>query len=437
MDAITNFLAAQKEEFLEKKITSELKGKKNQDDEATIRARSKFQDEADEKYNIKLWFEKAIAKATPNVTTHPSKFTNAKITNDTSSNVFYGEYKSDGYFKTGNVTLKFKVDVSANSATNAVIFELYRLLSQDIVNTDKKLIDLFESNNDELKTFINSLSLDYPKVRDKFLAVFYGDGKKPSTHELIRQVYFPVDNSYHLLSITTASMLLFEIKGRIDIFDKWIDGKHIRTLKKDNRFHLEGFDELPNLTEIGFSHADPIKRGNVSYLNSENKGIAYLLPSIPPTLQKRDIRLPTYDFFKNSLRLGQFKESFESLHKLMVLDINNVHIRDGINNIIKFIIDQVLEKAFAIRAYDTGWSTTEYYQSLPLAQRIWLDDTHLEQRTSDDTWLTPIGERFASWVVQSYEISLKHSGSKILGTAELSHIRQFVDEAISQDKEFF
>jgi CRISPR-associated protein Csy1 len=121
----------------------------------------------------------------------------------------------------------------------------------------------------------------------------------------------------------------------------------------------------------------------------------------------------------------------------MVLDINNVNIRDGINNIIKFIIDQVLEKAFAIRAYETGWSTTEYYQSLPLAQRIWLDDTHLEQRATDDAWLTQVGERFASWVVQSYEISLKHSGSKILSTAELSHIRQFIDEAISQDKEFF
>lgn len=436
IDVIIDFLANKKEEFLQKKIASELKGKKNQDDDAIVKARAKFQVEADEKYQISSWLDKVIAKAKPNITTHPAKFTNPKI-KDVSANIFIGKYIKDGYLKTGNVNLTDSVDVSGDAATNTIIFELYQLLSQKI-NGDKRFISLFESDNDELKNFIGRLSLDYQKLKEKSLAVFFGNEKSQTTHELIRQVYFPVDEeNYHLLSVTTPSMLLFDVKNRIDAFDKWIEGSHIRNLKKDNLFHDEGFDELLNITEIGFSHNEFTKMGNVSYLNVKNKGIAYLLPSTPPTLQKRDIRLPTYDFFKNSLRLGQFKESFVSLHKLTVLDINNINIREGINNLIKFVIDQVLQKAFAIRAYGIGWSSSEYYQSLPLAQRIWLDDVHEEQRQNNDDWRNSIGQQFAAWIVQSYEASLKNSNATMLSSAELSHIRQFIDEAISQDKEFF
>lgn len=436
MEAITNFLAAQKEEFLEKKIASELKGKKNQDDDATLKARAKFQTEADNKYNLTSWLEKIIAKAKPNITTHPAKFTNAKIKSDVSSFIFLGQKAQDGYVKTGNVDLTYAVDVSGDAATNTIIFELYQLLSKN-TSESQTLIHLFESDNDELKAFITNLSLDYEKLKDKALSVFLGDNTSPVTHELIRQVYFPIEGDYHLLSITTASSILFEVKTRIDAFDKWIDGVHIRNVKKENKFHTAGFDELLNITEIGFSHNEFTKMGNVSYLNVRNKGIAYLLPSTPPTLQKRDIRLPTYDFFKNSLWRGQFKDNFDALHKLMILDINNINIREGINRRIKFVIDQVLEKVFVIRASNIGWSETEHYKQLPLAQRIWLDDIHLEQRTNQELWLEAVSRSFAGWIVHSYEASQKNNGAIILSSTESNHIRQFVEEAISQDKEFF
>ena len=318
MEAIINFLAAQKEEFLEKKIASELKGKKNQDDDAILKARTKFQAEADNKYHLISWLEKIIAKAKPNITTHPAKFTNAKIKSDVSSFIFLGQKAQDGYLKTGNVNLTYAVDVSGDAATNTIIFELYQLLSKH-TSESQTLIDLFESDNNELKTFITNLSLDYEKLKDKALSVFFGDNTSPVTNELIRQVYFPIEGNYHLLSITTASSILFEVKTRVDAFDKWIDGNHIRNVKKENKFHADGFDELLNITEIGFSHNEFTKMGNVSYLNVRNKGIAYLLPSTPPTLQKRDIRLPTYDFFKNSLWRGQFKESFDSLNSKFLL----------------------------------------------------------------------------------------------------------------------
>jgi CRISPR-associated protein Csy1 len=67
----------------------------------------------------------------------------------------------------------------------------------------------------------------------------------------------------------------------------------------------------------------------------------------------------------------------------------------------------VLEKAFAIRASSIAWSETEHYKQLPLAQRIWLDDIHLEQRENQELWLETVSSRsFAGWIVHSYEATL-------------------------------
>lgn len=314
--AIRQFLLDQKTDFLEKKIAQETRDKrtkydqlleksKNSEsetgklaqekqklDEAISKARDKFQSEADEKYEINGWFNKAASKANPNVTTHPAKFTNPKI-KGASSFLFYGEAKNDGYVKTGNAHLKVKVDVSGDAATNTLIFELYSLLEKPLKN-ESQLVNQFENDTVELREFIVGLGIEYSSFKNKCIKIFYGEGLGQTTHELIRQVYFPVlpeNENYHLLSVITPSMLMYEVKNRIDKFNQWFEVQPIRSLKKDNKFHQNGFDEIFGLTKIGFSHNEFTKMGNVSYLNVRNKGIAYLLPNLPPELKRRDIRL--------------------------------------------------------------------------------------------------------------------------------------------------
>ena len=82
-DIIVSYLEARKEDFLQAKINSKLRGKKNEfDEEARLKVRLENQVEADTKYNIEVWLDNIIRKVKPNVTTHPAKFTNAKITYD-------------------------------------------------------------------------------------------------------------------------------------------------------------------------------------------------------------------------------------------------------------------------------------------------------------------------------------------------------------------
>ena len=188
-----------------------------------------------------------------------------------------------------------------------------------------------------------------------------------------------------------------------------------------------------DLTVTGYGGTQP---QNVSVLNSKNAGRAYLFASTPPELIRREIRLPKNDFFKNTLNPRMLSESFQSLHRLMQLDINNIDVRQGIANVIQFVIDAVLGQAFKIRAQGVGWSATEYYQTLPLAQRIWLDDVHVVQREQQDDWLRSISRDFAVWILKSYEYSLKKQSIK-LSDFEAQHIENEIQMALKNDEEFF
>ena len=415
VDVIIDFLAERKATWLKAKLKADMDETAQQD----------LHNEANEKFSLATWLPDAAKRVTQlSMVSHPSKFSHPSA--KTSAIIAQCSTANDGYLRTGNIN--YALDVFGNAAA----MDVYKFLSLTLTDGQTVLTHI-ENDSEVIKPILTINTANYDELKQGFISIKQAD-TSTKTDRLIKQVYFPVEENYHLLSILTPSGLLTKIKTKLDEMRFSEATKEAKAHKKDNKFHPTGFEDLLNLSVTAYGGTQP---QNVSVLNSQNAGRAYLLPSTPPTLQKRDIRLPTYDFFKNSLWRGQFKENFVALHKLMISDINNITIRQGIINRIKFIIDQVLEKAFVIRASSIAWSETEHYKQLPLAQRIWLDDIHLEQRTTDDSWLTQIGERFASWIVQSYEISLKHSSAKTLSTAELSHIRQFIDEAISQDKEFF
>jgi CRISPR-associated protein Csy1 len=136
------------------------------------------------------------------------------------------------------------------------------------------------------------------------------------------------------------------------------------------------------------------------------------------------------------LRVRRFQDEFQALDKLIKTGINNIHVRNGIKNCLKYIVDQALQQAFKIRVNPPGWSNSQYYQSLPLAQRIWLDDAHLEQRENQDDWLEVVVADFGRWILDSYEYLFKDTYTK-LGDDELRAVREIVQQAVSSDKEFF
>lgn len=328
-----------------------------------------------------------------------------------------GKFRSDGFVKTGNTDACYDMHI------NATILSLYKFLALKIKGST--VLEHFECRE-------NTILEDYFKVdkevvqqwRDSFLCCTQNEDYRTSA--LIKQVYFPANGNYHQLSILFPSSLVFTLKKRIDEMNSRSGSAYLgksKEFKKNNKYLEKGFDSILDLT---LQRHGGTKPRNISALNNKYQNV-YLLPCMPPALQKRKIRLPRYNFFENSLWTGNFKESFDALHKLLAVGYNNINIREGRDNIITFIVDQVIDVMWSIRQHKPGWSRSDHYSNLSAHQKIWLDNINNEERESEDEWLHKIVEEFSRWLVFAYK---KPHGKQAvsLGDKELLHIKGLIEE---------
>lgn len=383
-----------------------------------------FQQDANEKFTLANWLPDAAKRAAQlTMASHPSKFSHPSA--KTSPIIANSRQVDDGYLRSGNVD--YDLDVFGNAAA----MDVYKFLTL-VMDDGKTVLNHLEEDSTHIKGLFTLPATSYETLKQGLISIKQLDDSNKTDH-LVKQVYFPVDESYHLLSLLTPSGLLTQVKSRIDAIRFSEETKQAKETRKKNEYHVTGYDDLFDLTVTAYGGTQP---QNVSVLNSKNAGRAYLLASTPPKLKQRQIRLPSQSFFRNSLQVGRFKDAFEPLDKLIRTDVNNVYVRDGIKNGLKYIVDQVLQRAFIVRAYGEGWSNSDYYQSLPLSQRIWLDDANLAQRESQDDWLEDIVDAFANWILDSYEYLFKDTYVK-LSDHELREVRIMVTQAVSSDQEFF
>jgi CRISPR-associated protein Csy1 len=156
------------------------------------------------------------------------------------------------------------------------------------------------------------------EVSQGLLAIKQNKEGDTKTSSKVKQVYFPVqDREYHLLSVMTPSNLMFTLKERIREMHFSEITKQARESKKSLKHHEKGFSEIYGLTVSGYGGTKP---KNISVLNNQNHGEAYLLPSSPPQLADRKVQTPRTDFFKNSLWLKAFKDDFLKFHALLEQD---------------------------------------------------------------------------------------------------------------------
>lgn len=410
------FLSERKAEWLKKKS----KGKE---------IKPELNESADKRYDCYNWLNKAVRSASHSITTHPSTYTHSKA--KTTSVYFQQEQKNNGYLSTNNIRIKQDIDASGNAATDSIVIETFMFLTI-LLEDGKTVWQHFDESSKEVLSFVEKYNQDFNQIKLKFKKIFF-DSNLAKTSELVKQVYLPIENnSYHLLSILTPSISITELLRRIDSLQFSEETKQARGLRRENKYHASGFEEYLNLTEIGFGGSKP---QNISVLNSQNAGRAYLLPSIPPTLERRQIRLPNRNFFKQNLYGKSYLAAFTKLHKFMKDDINNIHVRNAIKNIIQYIFEQILFVALKVRQTQPGWSTGEGYQKLSLNQKIWLDDFYKQQRSEQNEWKDFIIKQIVVWFFESYEDLIQ--GAYKLGDDEFISAREILRKILQENKEFF
>lgn len=409
--------------FLNERKDLWLKDRLKKAENETVIAELQYQ--ADDKFSLKVWLPDAAKRvAQLFMVSHPSKFSHPSA--KTSSVIAQAKQLNDGYLRSGNVNYSF--DVFGNAAA----MDVFKFLSLPL--TEKlTVLEGFEQQNEDLKKLLMDENLDFESFSAAFLKIKATDTSVKTDH-LVKQVYFPIDqDEYHLLSILTPSGLVTRLKQTIDEIRFSEATKQAKEFRKKNEHHTEGYADIYELTVTAYGGTQP---QNVSVLNSQNAGRAYLLSSCPPVLEKRAIRLPKTDFFAQCLYRKNYQESFVQLHKFMQLDLNNIDIRTAIRNIIQFVVDQILVQAYRTREYSVeGWSNQTYYLNLPKLQRLWLDSIYSAERDDDTDWRDELSREITRWIVRSYEKLI--SDAYTLGAAELLDVKLRVEKSLQQAKEYF
>ena len=418
--AIEAFLSERKLAWKKKNINSDMQ-------ESIMR---KLEDECENQFSLEVWLEKAARQAKSRAfSTHPSTFMhpgtgigekNLKEFTYVTPIIYWGERKNDGYLRSGNVHCTSDLDSLGNAGDLGVDAFLRLKLSDG-----KTILDHIQEETETAKSLLGNSDIPYDSLRDDILAVFKSDSIN-QTSTLLKQVYFPVDDDYHLLSLLVNSGILFELKIRIDEIRFSEENVKLRSDRRKNLYREKGYVELHNLSVIGYGGTKP---QNISVLNLRNHGSSYLLPSLPPEINERSIQFPRKDFFTDAIRSYQFKDIFEALHRLFKTDYNNVRIRGGRDYYVQDIVDRIILKMWAVRAV-----SKEQYRSesslLKKNQRIWLCDEFSEERGTGETWLDEVCDQISLWIIHAYEKTLGTRAIK-LGEAE----RKYVDDLVKINRE--
>lgn len=395
--AIENFLSERKAARLKKNLKPGLGEEQKQAIEL----------EATELFLLDNWLPDAAKRAGwLSMLSHPGKFTHPSA--KTSAIIAKALPKPDGFLRTGNA------DTDLDVLGNAAALDVHKFLSLTLSDGQTVLAHLEQTSATIQAQF--KLSTPFAELQQGLLDIKQS-ANTDTTSEKIKQVYFPVDDDYHLLSILSPSGLMFKLKEAINALRFSDEAKQAREDRRHQAHNEQGFDELYNLSVIGFGGTKP---QNISVLNNQHGGTVYLLQSLPPQLEIRAIQPPKTSFFSDSLYYKHYQDGFKALHRLLMVNHNNIDIRDGRDYWIASITEQIIEKAWQLRQLDAGWSETS---ALPLTQKIWLDMAYSKQRENQSDWLDEIVPAITDWFRIAYEKTVGKDKAIFLGDVELAHIR--------------
>lgn len=406
-EAISAFFDERKEIWMKKNQTSSMS------DEEVLRLKAK----CEESISLEKWLPDAAKRAGQiSISTHPCTFSHPSSRKNKNGYVTPiiadAKRQNDGLLRSGNV------EVESDALGNAAALDVHKFLNLEM-SDGQILIKHIELESQLAKSLLTIENHRYESLRDGFLKMI-SSSNDLVTSEKIKQVYFPVKDDYHQLSILSNSGIMYHLKKRIDTMRFGDEVKEKRDKRKKGEYSESGYSEIYSLTTIGFGGTKP---QNISVLNSKNGGKAYLLRSMPPVLKKRDIYFPKSNFFEESIRAWEVSEIFDALHRIASTDYNNVDIRDARIRRYGQLMDKVIEKMWSLRLV----SEDQYYEKnskLKSHQKIWLSHEYEEERESDDTWLDKLENDITDWIIKSYE---KRTNKKF-GADEKKDIAKVVHE---------
>jgi CRISPR-associated protein Csy1 len=347
-----------------------------------------------ESYKIEAWLDNKSRRVNElTLVTHAIKYQNPDAKG---SSLYSTKEKSNNLFWVSTASLKNPVDDVVGNAAALDVYKFLQLSYQDetilsrIFRNDEALRAALPASDEKINSwFQNFKAIKNPKI-------------PPTTHTLAKQLYFPIgDGIYHLLAPLFPTALVHEVYRQVQTrFDDAT--KLARKARRESRYHPHGYRDYLNLAVQNFGGTKP---QNISQLNSERKGQAFLLPSLPPTWHSSAIRMPLgVESVFPKIFAGRVKRLTNELknHLVKVQDrVSNAEMRQTRAELVGKIIDELLQYSSDIQGLSPGWSTKNECL-LSQTQLFWLDperadDDWQQQRDATD-WERQISHEFANWL---------------------------------------
>ncbi len=243
------------------------------------------------------------------------------------------ERAGDGFVRTGNC--RQAVDVCVNAAN----LPSGEFLSLEV---DGRPMYSHFVDGDDVAQAVCALSENPAEALEAFRSM-----RCESGYDLtgLRQVHFPAGDGFHIIAPLNPSYMfsltdVLEDRGVIQH-----KGEKYEDFKKREDILLKG---------LWIMHHGSTKPQNVSVLNNSYNGNVLMLPSFPPALEKRSIRIPRTDFFSDCLNPRSFDELLERLNRAVLVRHNNIRTRELPMNVVREIALDVADRVEELRNQVAG-----------------------------------------------------------------------------------
>ncbi len=358
---------------------------------------------------------------------HIARYTNpdvAIIIHDNSQPV------GQGYLTTADITAEDDLVVKGGAAYMAFASFLVGKFSEKATAEEQKedlaaktAWQYFREDAPFIRKEIESLGIAYEPLREKVLEIQPQELPR-QTDTRLRQVYFPTgEKDYHLLTVISPVSMMFSLTEKIET------ALHLQRKCRDKKSEHYGKSHciFPNITRAAFGGSQP---QNLSCRNT-SRGVD-VLPSQPPILSGRKIRLPKRNFFSDSLYWRRFSDTLSNLDTLLREQRHNHEARERRENIILDFVECVLYEANRLQNLPAGWSQDT---ELSDEQAVWLDAAYGSQRQDDTDWIWPACLDFARWLVNAYKKFCRYEKLQeiSLSDAEMHAFASTMEDVLKQE----
>lgn len=296
---------------------------------------------------------------------------------------------------------------------NAAALDVYKLLKLQ-VNGCTLLNALLAQDADALAA-LHPDPEQAQALRDAFVSLTQPRLEAPSSHTMAKQLYWLSgedacdDAAYTLLAPLYATSLAHAVHAQVQEARFGAANKAARQARRERKAHDGVFQDYPALAVQNLGGTKP---QNISQLNSERRGVNYLLSSLPPQWQASAMRLPvrtTSVFERLFIARPEVRRTVRALRQFLESDPEpNLATRQHREALLEKLLDELVAMAGELQQLlPPGWSCDdERFKELDYHQQLWLDPLRAERpqesKFAQDwlwmDWPAAIGKAFANWL---------------------------------------